>query len=57
MQERTCLVTGASGGIGKETAVALAKMGATAVMSSRDSERGEAALSDVRRRNGGSNNV
>ena len=57
MKGRTCLVTGASGGIGKETAVGLAKLGATVVMVSRDSERGKAALSDVRRRSGGSNNV
>ena len=57
MKGRTCLVTGASGGIGKETAVGLAKLGATVVMVSRDSERGKAALSDVRRRSGGSNDV
>ncbi|MCH8901307.1 MAG: SDR family oxidoreductase [Chloroflexi bacterium] len=57
MKGRTCLITGASGGIGKETAVALAKLGATVVMVSRDSERGKAALADVRRRSGGSNNV
>ena len=57
MKGRTCLITGASGGIGKETAVALAKLGATVVMVSRDSERGEAALLDVRRRSGGSNDV
>ena len=57
MKGRICLITGASGGIGKETAVALAKLGATVVMVSRDSERGKAALADVRRRSGGSNNV
>ena len=57
MKGRTCLVTGASGGIGRETAVALAKLGATVVMVSRDSERGEVALSDVRRRSSGSNDV
>lgn len=57
MQGRVCLITGASGGIGKETAVALAKLGATVVMVSRDSERGEAALSEVRQRSGGRDNV
>ena len=57
MKGRTCLITGASGGIGKETAVALATLGATVVMVSRDSERGKAALADVRRRSGGSNDV
>ncbi len=57
MQGRTCLITGASGGIGKETAVGLATLGATVVMVCRDSERGEAALSDVRRRSGGSKDV
>ena len=57
MQGRTCMVTGASGGIGKETAVGLANLGATVVMVCRDSERGEAALWDVRHRSGGSNDV
>jgi NAD(P)-dependent dehydrogenase (short-subunit alcohol dehydrogenase family) len=45
-------VTGANAGIGKETAVGLARMGATIVMTSRDPERGAAALAEVRERTG-----
>lgn len=46
------MITGANAGIGKETAVALATMGATVVMTARDPAKGEAALDDVRRRSG-----
>ncbi len=52
MTGRVCLITGANNGIGKEAAVALAGMGATVVMVSRDRARGEAALADVRERSG-----
>jgi len=47
---RVCLVTGASNGIGLETAAALAGMGASVIMHARDARRGEAALAEVRRR-------
>jgi len=50
MQGKVCLVTGANSGIGKETAVALAAMGADVVMTSRDRAKGEAALADARAR-------
>ena len=53
MTGKACLVTGANQGIGKETAAALARMGATVVMTSRDRAKGEAALADVRSRSGG----
>ena len=52
MNGKVCLVTGANQGIGKETAAALARMGATVVMTSRDRGKGEAALADVRQRSG-----
>ena len=45
-------LTGANAGIGKETAVGRARMGATVGMSSRDAERGETALADVVARSG-----
>ncbi|MCB8966722.1 MAG: SDR family oxidoreductase [Ardenticatenaceae bacterium] len=52
MQGKICMVTGANAGIGKETALALARMGATVVMVARNAERGAAALADVRHQSG-----
>ena len=52
MAGKTCLVTGANQGIGKETALALARMGATVVITARDRAKGEAALADIRQRSG-----
>jgi NAD(P)-dependent dehydrogenase (short-subunit alcohol dehydrogenase family) len=49
---RICMVTGASSGIGKATALELAKMGATVVLVCRDRARGEAALADARQTGG-----
>lgn len=42
-----CMVTGANAGIGRETALALARLGATLVMVCRNRERGEAARSEI----------
>ncbi len=53
MQKKTALVTGANTGMGKETAIALAKAGMRVVMLCRDRARGEAALLDVQRQSGG----
>jgi len=52
MNEKICLVTGASSGIGKATALGLAKMGATVVMVCRDAARGKAALTEIRQKGG-----
>ena len=49
MDGRVCLVTGASSGIGRETALALARMGATVVMHGHDPARSAAAADAVRR--------
>ncbi len=49
MKGRVCLITGASSGIGRETARALARMGATVVMTGRSVERGEAAMGQILR--------
>lgn len=49
------LVTGANAGIGKETALGLAKIGARVVMLCRDPARGEAAQSEIRKRSGNPN--
>ena len=46
------IVTGANAGIGKETAVALARLGATVVMTARTRSKGEEALAEVQRRTG-----
>jgi len=52
MNGKICLVTGASSGIGKATALGLAKLGATVVMVCRDTARGDAALSKIKRKSG-----
>lgn len=49
---RTCVVTGASAGIGTETALGLARRGATVVMVGRDKERAAAAAARVRAASG-----
>jgi NAD(P)-dependent dehydrogenase (short-subunit alcohol dehydrogenase family) len=54
MIAKTCLVTGANSGIGKETALGLARMGARVVLACRDQQKGERALADIRRETGSS---
>lgn len=49
---RTCLVTGASSGIGKEIARGLAGLGGRVVLGCRSPERGEAARRDIVRSTG-----
>ena len=48
MVQKTCIVTGASSGIGKETSKKLAELGATVVMVCRDQKRGERAMSEIK---------
>jgi NAD(P)-dependent dehydrogenase (short-subunit alcohol dehydrogenase family) len=52
MQGKVCMVSGATSGIGKATALGLAQMGATVVMVSRDRARGEAAQSEIKTKSG-----
>src|SRR6266478_9711447 len=52
MHGKICLVTGSTSGIGKATALGLAKLGATVVMVSRDKARGEAARSEIQTKSG-----
>ncbi len=49
---RTCIVTGASSGIGKATAAALASMRANVVLVCRNERRGELARQEIRERTG-----
>lgn len=52
MRGKICLVTVANSGIGKATALGLAKRGATVVMVSRDRAKGEAAQQEIREQSG-----
>ena len=49
MDGRVCLVTGATSGIGRETALELARRGATVALVARDPVRGEGTLAEVKR--------
>jgi NAD(P)-dependent dehydrogenase (short-subunit alcohol dehydrogenase family) len=50
MSGKTCLVTGSTGGIGQQTALRLAALGATVITVARDRERGAAAAAEIRQR-------
>jgi NAD(P)-dependent dehydrogenase (short-subunit alcohol dehydrogenase family) len=52
MKKPTCLVTGATDGIGKATALALAQTGATVIVHGRDAEKTERVLADTQARCG-----
>jgi len=47
MSGMTCLVTGATSGIGRETALRLAELGATVIITGRDAARGAAVAAEV----------
>lgn len=52
MKGKVCLVTGGNSGIGRESAVGLARLGATVVINARDRGKGEEALAEIRRKSG-----
>jgi NAD(P)-dependent dehydrogenase (short-subunit alcohol dehydrogenase family) len=54
MHGKVCLITGATSGIGKATALGLARMGATVVMVGRDRARSEAVQSEIKAQSGNS---
>lgn len=53
MQGKTCIVTGASSGIGKAAALELAARGANVVLVCRDADRGDVAMREVASQGGG----
>src|SRR5437588_2212276 len=52
LQEKICLVTGSTSGIGKVTARELANRGATVVLVSRSRAKGEATQADIKQATG-----
>ncbi len=52
MNDKTVVITGANTGIGKETAVGLATMGATVVLACRNRAKAETAATEIRSRSG-----
>ncbi|MFQ5583478.1 MAG: SDR family oxidoreductase [Calditrichia bacterium] len=49
MKNKICLITGANSGIGKAAAAGLAELGATVVLTCRNEEKGERAISEIRK--------
>ena len=54
-KNKVCLITGATSGIGKETAVALAKIGSTIIVNGKDEKRGEETITEIKRVSGNEN--
>ncbi|MGE5672358.1 MAG: SDR family oxidoreductase [Mycobacterium leprae] len=52
MAGKTCIVTGATSGIGRETALGLARMGAHVALVARDRNRGEATVAAITEQTG-----
>ena len=52
MQNKICMVTGATSGMGKATATALAQMGATVILIARNQSKGEMVRDEIRMQSG-----
>ncbi len=52
MEGKICMITGANSGIGKATAIGLAKLGATLVLVCRDQARAEKAIVEIKKKTG-----
>src|SRR5437588_5189656 len=57
MTGKVCIVTGASAGIGKQTAIGLARLGATIIMLCPDRDRGEAARREIKPKKSGNEKI
>lgn len=55
MKNKVVLITGANAGIGKATAIGLAKMGATVIIACRNKERGTEAVEEIKKVSGNAN--
>jgi NAD(P)-dependent dehydrogenase (short-subunit alcohol dehydrogenase family) len=55
MKDKICMVTGATSGIGKATALGLAKLGATVIIVGRDPARGQEACEEIQQQSGNKN--
>ena len=52
MENKVCIITGANAGVGKESAIGLARLGARVVMVCRSKERGELARAEIEKKSG-----
>ena len=52
LEGHTVLITGSTDGIGKETALQLAQMGATVLLHGLDPKKGQAVLEEIRKKTG-----
>ena len=52
MEGKVCIVTGATSGIGEETALELARMGATVIITARDERKSRATVENISRESG-----
>jgi len=55
MQDKIVLITGGTGGIGKQVALTLAKMGAQVIVTGRNKVSGEAAVAEIKQASGNPN--
>jgi NAD(P)-dependent dehydrogenase (short-subunit alcohol dehydrogenase family) len=52
MKDKIVLITGATGGIGKQTALTLARMGAQVIVTGRNSSSGQEAVAEIKQESG-----